>query len=164
MQNSISGLFLLLATLLALSANPVFANGGGALNLEWQDLIPFDWEPPAIPPAPQEELDRPVDASSLNPSLQNKRVRLSGHIKPVKFTSMEIHELLLVPFLEQYAAGDTGHNANQKVYVILADPIEVQDPYALYRVTGRMTLTTVQTLEGPTGYRISNASVALHSR
>lgn len=135
------------------------ASSGDYTELEWSQLIPEGWQRPLIAPAPDEEHAHHIDQDSLNLTLAALRVKLPGYMKPVKFTKNLVAEFLLVPYLDQHVKRHSHLDANQMVYVKLDDPVVVENPYRPYFVTGTMSIATVVTADGPTGYTISGAVI-----
>ena len=129
-------------------------------TLEWSELVPDDWQPPLILPAPPEG-DAPsvVDRESLVKELDEKKVSIAGFMVPIKFDSNIVSEFLLVPFLEQHVQAHIHHDSNQMVYVYLQEPRAIQNPYAPVLVKGEMKVRSVDTDEGPTGYAIEQGSM-----
>lgn len=124
-------------------------------TLEWNQLVPGDWQPPLIQPAPPEGgAPAVVDSASLVKELDGKKVSIAGFMVPIEFDSNIVSEFLLVPFLEQHVQGHIHHDSNQMVYVYLLEPIAVQNPYTPVLVKGEMKLKSVDTDEGPAGYVI----------
>jgi len=124
-------------------------------TLEWSELVPDDWQPPLILPAPPEDGNHPVvDSASLVKELNEKKVSIAGFMVPIKFDSNIVSEFLLVPFLEQHVQGHIHHDSNQMVYVYLQEPRAIQNPYLPVLVKGEMEVRSVDTDEGPTGYVI----------
>ena len=83
-------------------------------------------------------------------------------MKPVKFNGNQVTEFLLVPFLEHHVKQHIHHDANQMVYVSLVEPLTVENRYQPLWVMGKMVLESVETDDGPTGYRINNAVTAVY--
>ena len=102
-----------------------------------------------------------MDPASLAVELQNQQVKLPGFIKPIVFEQNHVSEFLLIPFLEHHVKQHLHLHANQMVYVSLAEPLVVENPYQALWVMGEMVLESVDTDEGPTGYRINNAVTAV---
>lgn len=125
--------------------------------LEWEHLIPEGWEPPMIAQAHDEAGKTGADKSSLVSDLDQKNVTLAGFIKPIIYNQNTVSEFLLVPYLPHHIKQHAHLDANQMVYVSLTQPLEVDKPFNPVWVIGTMTLESVSTDEGPTGYRISNA-------
>lgn len=124
-------------------------------TLEWSELVPGDWQPPLILPAPPEDGSYPaVDSASLVQKLEGKKVSIAGFMVPTKFDSNIVSEFLLVPFLEQHVQGHVHHDSNQMVYVYLHEPMAVQNPYTPVLVKGEMKVKSVDTDDGPVGYVI----------
>lgn len=124
-------------------------------TLEWGELVPGDWQPPLILPAPPEDGSYPaVDRASLVQKLEGKKVSIAGFMIPTKFDSNIVSEFLLVPFLEQHVQGHVHRDSNQMAYVYLQEPRAVQNPYAPVLVMGEVKVKSVDTDEGLAGYVI----------
>lgn len=147
-----------IAFLLLLSVAGVSSSADHAA-IDWKDLIPDDWETPLILPAPRTGDEHHVAPESLNAQLSGRKVMLPGYLKPIIFSERFVTEFLLVPFLEQQAQRHVHHDANQMVYVKLATSVEIKNPYIPYWVTGIISLESVNTEDGPTGYTISSAQI-----
>ena len=127
-------------------------------TLEWKELVPHDWQPPLILPAPPEDGSHPVvESASLVQELHKKKISIAGFMVPIKFESNVVSEFLLVPFLEQHVQGHVHHDSNQMVYVYLKEPKAIQNPYTPVLVHGELKVRSVDTDEGPTGYVIEQA-------
>lgn len=120
---------------------PVFADQkSNWLQLEWSDLVPENWSPPLIAPDPSKH--QGVDPASLQLSLDNKLVVIPGFFQATKVGSDNtLHELVLVPFLEHHVARHFHHQANQTIYVKLAQPLKVDSPFQPIWVRGRLKLS-----------------------
>ena len=107
-----SGVLTLLALLVLSTPTMVMAdqtNSDG--SLEWDELVPNDWEPPLILPAPPEDGTNPVvDSASLVKELDERKVSIAGFMVPIKFESNVVSEFLLVPFLDQHVQGHVHHD------------------------------------------------------
>ena len=155
-QRLCSGVLILLA-LLVLSIPTTAAPDQTSPNgtLEWDELVPDDWQPPLILPAPPEDGTHPVvDSASLVKELDERKVSIAGFMVPIKFDSNVVSEFLLVPFLEQHVQGHVHHDSNQMIYVYLQEPRAIQNPYTPVLVKGEMKVRSVDTNEGPSGYVI----------
>jgi hypothetical protein len=150
------GVLILLALLTLASPTMVMADPTSPYgSLEWNELVPDDWQPPLILPAPPEDDTPPVvDSTSLVKELDEKNVSIAGFMVPIKFDNNIVSEFLLVPFLEQHVQGHIHHDSNQMVYVYLQEPRAIQNPYTPVLVKGQMKVRSVDTDEGPTGYVI----------
>lgn len=129
-------------------------------ELDWKDLVPTNWHPPIIQPDPSKHDAHIVDKASLVSALQNKKVKLPGYMKPIVFEQNRVTEFLLVPFLEHHVKQHIHHDANQMVYVSLANPLTVINPYQPLWVIGEIVLESVETDDGPSGYKIINGVTA----
>ena len=127
-------------------------------TLEWAQLVPEKWEPPLIAPAYDRQESGSVDRDSLVSALQERSVRLPGFMKPQVFEGNRVFEFLLVPFLPHHVKQHAHLDPNQMVYVTLAQPLTVENPFEPVWVTGTLTLETVATDEGPAGYSMNSAA------
>jgi hypothetical protein len=132
-------------------------------SIEWQDLVPAHWEPPLIEVAHDEVEQRGIDPASVVRDLDGRRVRLAGFMKPVEYQGRTVSAFLLVPFLPHHVKQHAHLDANQRVYVSLAEPLVVEQPFEPLWVMGLMQVATTFTEEGPAGYAISAARTALYS-
>lgn len=160
---SLLGAFLIVACLL--SGNALATATPALVELEWKDLVPAGWRAPIMLPDPSSPEAKIVNAASLVSELQNKHVKIPGYMVPVVFEENLVSKFLLVPFLE-HQAKELGevcrhihHEPNQIVYVSLAEPVVINNPYQPVWVTGEMLLETMETETILSGYRI-NAAVA----
>jgi hypothetical protein len=146
-------------------------------ELEWDDLIPADWQPDKLmqqydadsltddDPRAQELMDRLKDLWAEAPvveSLDDHSVRLPGFVVPLEMDAETISEFLLVPYF-----GACIHvpppPANQTVLVTTAS----DQPYegGLFDtvwVEGRMRVAPFSNELGDAGYHIENAQVSLY--
>lgn len=150
-------LFLVLSSLCCTTVDADSPTRESHETLEWAQLVPDNWEPPLIVPAYDEQEARGVDQDSLVSDLQERKVRLPGFMKPQVFEGNEVSEFLLVPFLQHHVKQHAHLEPNQMVYVTLAEPLAVENPFDPVWVKGTLTLGSVATDEGPAGYSMSNA-------
>ncbi len=127
--------------------------------LEWQALVPPNWEPPMIAPAYDGTSDRLVDNRSLVHGLDGRPLKLPGFLRPVVYSDGSVTEFLLVPFLPHHIKQHAHLEPNQMVYVVLDRPVEIGNPFEPVWVTGTIRLQTVVTDEGPAGYKITEAEI-----
>ena len=127
--------------------------------LEWKELVPEGWEAPVIAPAYGEASENLVDSASLVGELNGLVVKMPGFLRPVLFNDRSVTEFLLVPFLPHHIKQHAHLEPNQMVYVVLDRPVEIENPFEPLWVTGIISLQTVVTDEGPSGYKIINAEV-----
>jgi hypothetical protein len=130
--------------------------------LDWKDLVSPTWEPPLILPAPDDDGHVVIDPASLVSALDNTPVKLPGYMVPIKYTGNEVTEFLLIPFLEHHVPLHMHHEANQMVYVSLTNPLPVANPYEPFWVEGVITLESVETDEGDTGYHLIDAAAYVY--
>jgi len=121
---------------------------------DWKDLIPETWQPPLIEP---DSTEYHVDKKSLATKLQRQQIKLPGYMVPVKFTSNMVSEFILMPFLKHQVRTHYHHEPNQLVYVVLAEPLEVNNPYLPVWASGQIRLESVDTDAGHTGYTLRQA-------
>ena len=131
-------------------------------ELEWQELVPDGWMPSIIAPAYDDEASQTVDSADVVPELGNKLVILPGFIKPVVFQNNVVHEFILVPFLEQHVNQHAHLAANQMIYVSLDEPMVVENPFEPHWVMGILSLRSIATDEGATGYSIDKARAEIY--
>ena len=146
-------------SLVCLLSGTVFANPPSTayMELDWKDLVPASWQPPIIDPDPSKHEAHVVDKAALVSTLQNQNIKLPGFMKPIVFEENRVSEFLFVPFLQHHVKQHIHHHANQMVYVSLAKPLTVENPYQPLWVMGEVVLESVETDEGPSGYKIINA-------
>jgi len=130
------------------------------VEIEWQDLVPKDWEPPIILPAHEDH--QHVDATSLVKSLSHKKIKLPGFMIPTKVEGQSVTEFVLVPFLEHHVNAHVHHDSNQMLYVFLESPLKIDNPFQPFWVEGEILLESVETKEGATGYTVKNARAEIY--
>ena len=131
-------------------------------QLEWQELVPEGWMPSIIAPAYDDEASQNVDSSEVVSELGNKLIILPGYMKPVVFENNVVHEFILVPFLEQHVKQHAHLAANQMIYVSLDQPMVVENPFEPLWVMGILSLRSVATDDGATGYSIDKARAEVY--
>ena len=167
-----------LALVLALAAGAVVGND--VRRLEWDDLMPADWDPfealdevfASATASPEELMDgteaaermmaayrAAVASAPVVGELDGQRVQLPGFVVPLDFSGTAIGEFLLVPYY-----GACIHTppppANQIVHVRLDEPYPLEDTFEPVWVTG--TLRTERMLHevGDAGYVMEAVEVA----
>jgi hypothetical protein len=140
-----------------------------AETLEWDDLIPPDWQPEPLmcnvdvdnlsddDPRALELMDKLRAEWSEAPmvgDLDDRRVRLPGFVVPVEINASAITKFLLVPYF-----GACIHvpppPPNQIVFVKTADGRPYRGGiFDTVWVTGRMRVTSYSSELGEAGYRI----------
>lgn len=127
--------------------------------LEWNELVPENWEAPLIPPGhdTSEAFQVPADATVAD--LNEIRIALPGYIKTAEFEDDQVKALLLVPFLPHHIKHHAHLDANQKVYVSLLQPAVVDNPLEPIWVVGTLSVATTVTEEGPAAYLIADAVI-----
>jgi hypothetical protein len=154
-----------------LQAAPVPAPDPAAertLQIEWKELLPAEGRDQAtlVPPAPLHDYllgeagpaaSQPT-ASSVNPQLDRRRVRLPGFVVPLEIDAQgRVTQLLLVPYY-----GACIHvpppPPNQIVLVTLAAPLVLGSMDTAYWVTGRLQVAASRTRIASTAYAITGAT------
>ena len=151
------------------------ANAQGYRPMDWEVLIPKDWEPlrdfkslsfngmsdsdpRAI--AALRKLQKAWKNAPLNPAIQNEKIVISGFIVPLDSSnSSTIEEFLLVPYF-----GACIHvpppPSNQVIHVVPAQPLkgfQMMDPVT---VTGDLSPSRIDTPYGSAGYEMQAKTVA----
>jgi hypothetical protein len=146
----------------------------GYRPMDWEVLIPKDWEPlrdfkslnfngmsdsdpRAI--AALRKLQKAWKNAPLNPAIQNEKIVISGFIVPLDSSdSSTIEEFLLVPYF-----GACIHvpppPSNQVIHVVPAQPLkgfQMMDPVT---VTGDLSPSRIDTPYGSAGYEMQAKSV-----
>lgn len=146
---------------------------GPAVELDWEDLIPADFEqaPNPFETMTREEVDVLLDGSeesnrriaefeeimSYAPTvdeLDQQRVKLAGYVVPLDFDGQTtLSEFLLVPYY-----GACIHTppppANQVVHAEASKTVEVADPYLPVWVIGILEVETTKSDLAEAGYRL----------
>lgn len=146
-------------------------------ELEWDDLIPADWQPDKLlaeydadnldddDPRAQELMDKLKALWAEAPvveGLDGHRVKLPGFVVPLTTDATEIPEFLLVPYF-----GACIHvpppPANQTVHVVTVDGAPFRgELFDTVWVEGRMRVEPFSDELGDAGYRIEEAAVSLY--
>jgi uncharacterized protein len=127
--------------------------------LEWQELVPENWEAPLVPPGHDSPEALQVPQEAVVAGLDGVRITLPGYIKTAEFENDQVKALLLVPLLPHHTKQHAHLDANQKVYVSLLEPVAVDKPMQPIWVVGTLTVETTVTEEGPAAYRIADAVI-----
>jgi hypothetical protein len=149
------------------------APAGGVHTLEWEDLLPKDWNPRAAlegvdlaalsddDPRAGELLARLRAGAGQAPvvgALDGRRVRIAGFTVTLERDRDGVREFLLVPYF-----GACIHTppppANQIVHVLPAQAVPPETAIFPVWVTGTLRTVAAQTAEGTAGYRIADAQV-----
>ena len=156
---------------------PPAEDAGGVPDLEWDDLIPADWQPEKLmseydadnldddDPRAQELMDKLKDLwaqAPVVPELDGKQIRLPGFVVPLEGDAKEIAEFLLVPYF-----GACIHvpppPANQTVYVVTAENAPYHgELFDTVWVEGRMRVEPFSNDLGDAGYKIEDAKVSVY--
>ncbi|HEX4856516.1 MAG TPA: DUF3299 domain-containing protein [Limnobacter sp.] len=138
-------------------------------ELQWDDLMPADWDPMAAfrglnvaelqddDPKAQEALEKMRKAwndAPVNPALAGKKVRIPGFAIPVEQSEKGVDELLLVPYF-----GACIHTppppANQIIHVKLTEPQPAIGAMQAYWVWGELSASRFSNELGEAAYLIS---------
>ncbi|MFZ4508270.1 MAG: DUF3299 domain-containing protein [Fimbriimonas sp.] len=86
---------------------------------------------------------RAANATSMVNSLDGETIQMGGYLLPLEFDGTNVTEFLLVPWV-----GACIHtpppNPNQILYVKTAKPFEAKDRYEPVRITGKLTVKSLQ--------------------
>ena len=148
--------------LLAVVTASVADEAAGPKDITWDDLIPEGWVPPAVqidhffdaPPAPAASVaDTPVVEA-----MDEQHVRLPGYLVPLDAEQDSLRTFLMVPYF-----GACIHvpppPPNQVVYVEMAEPVKLDDPYGAHWVTGIMSTKASSTNLAEASYTMSGERV-----
>ncbi len=145
----------------------------GVTEIEWEALMPADWNPKKAlegvdlaalsdndPKANAllDKLRQDLDKAPVVKSLDGKRVRIAGFVVTLERDDKGVREFLLVPYF-----GACIHTppppANQIVHVLAKEPYPAEKAIFPVYVTGTLKTVAVVTAEGAAGYRIADAQV-----
>lgn len=165
---------LLLSTLLVL--NPISAEDTAARELQWDELMPHDWDPYAklnelLEGKGDEMLDNSPETTAIMEeyltagsnapvveALDGQKVRLPGYVVPLDFEGTEISQFLLVPYF-----GACIHvpppPANQIVFVESNQPYALDGLFAPVWVTGTITTDAFDNEVGAAGYTMKATQI-----
>lgn len=142
-------------------------------ELEWDDLMPADWDPMAAfrglniaelqdnDPKAQEALETMRKAwndAPVNPKLTGQKVRIPGFVIPIEQSDKGVTELLLVPYF-----GACIHTppppANQIIHVKLSEPQSTVGAMQPYWIWGELTANKFSNELGDSAYRIDATGI-----
>ncbi len=145
-------------------------------ELEWDDLMPPDWDPLAQLKALKEKsggvlVDGSPEADEIMrqfvtagrsapvvPALDGQAVKLPGFVVPLDFEGKDLSEFLLVPYF-----GACIHvpppPANQIVYVKTAKAHEIEQLYEPVMVTGTLRTEAHLNEMGDAGYTLDAVAI-----
>ncbi len=138
-------------------------------TLNWNDLMPLGWTPPADNVESFNEFDSTKNLDQMQkiapivPNLDQKKVKTLGHILPLIHEVETLHEFILVPF-EDACIHVPPPPENQMVYVTLKEPFSASDRWNPVWVKGVISTQTSQTDYSPVGYNIKGAVVEIHQQ
>lgn len=157
---------------------PLTANGaaGEPRQLEWDELMPADWQPfdPYTDltekqlnqlyegsPLEQKLLQEYIETKSSAPvvhELDGQRVRIPGYVVPLEYSGTALSEFLLVPYF-----GACIHvpppPANQIVYVKTKEPFKPEGLFTAVWVTGTISTNAHLNEVGDAGYTITASRI-----
>ena len=150
------------------------AKNAGARQIEWDDLMPADWDPmkgvqtlqlaalgdgDPRASAALEKLKKAWDEAPVVPAMDKQHVVIAGFAVPLDAEGTSVHEMLLVPYF-----GACIHTppppANQVIHVILPKPAKGVRMMDTVWITGTLHVATATTSLGPSGYQLDGESVA----
>lgn len=150
------------------------AKNSGARQIEWDDLMPADWDPmkgvqtlqlmalgdgDPRASAALEKLKKAWDEAPVVPAMDKQHVVIAGFAVPLDAEGTSVHEMLLVPYF-----GACIHTppppANQVIHVILPKPAKGVRMMDTVWITGTLHVATATTSLGPSGYQLDGESVA----
>lgn len=142
-------------------------------ELQWDDLMPADWDPMAAfrglniaelqdnDPKAQQALDAMRKAwndAPVNPQLAGKKVRIPGFAIPIEQSDKGVDELLLVPYF-----GACIHTppppANQIIHVKLSEPQPAVGAMQAYWIWGELTASKFSSELGDAAYLIKATGI-----
>jgi len=142
-------------------------------ELQWDDLMPADWDPMAAfrgldiaelqdnDPKAQQALDTMRKAwndAPVNPELAGKKVRIPGFAIPIEQSDKGVDELLLVPYF-----GACIHTppppANQIIHVKLSEPQPAVGAMQAYWIWGELTASKFSSELGDAAYQIKATGI-----
>ncbi len=146
---------------------------GGARTIQWEDLVPPDWDPfkdfrgldfqtldDGDPRAGAllKKMRQAWDAAPVNERLAGQVVRIPGFVVPLEDTNDGLKEFLLVPYF-----GACIHSppppANQIIHVLPRTPAKGFRSMDTVWVSGRLTTPRTVSYMGTSGYRIEADAV-----
>lgn len=150
------------------------AEGGDVREIEWDALIPKDWQPETLmgdidienlsddDPRARQLLDKLKalwDQAPVVPALDGQRVKLPGFVVPLEMDAKKIEQFLLVPYY-----GACIHvpppPANQTIHVVTGDGKAFEGQlFDVVWVTGTMRVERLSSELAEAGYRLEDASV-----
>jgi len=145
----------------------------GFKEIQWDDLMPKDWDPlkhfkgknldamsdsdPRVE-ALLAEMRAIWDNAPTNPAMENAAVKLPGYIVPLEESNGALKEFLLVPYF-----GACIHTppppANQIIHVIAAKPMKGFRAMDTVWISGTLKAGRGDTYMGVSGYRMGAANI-----
>ena len=168
------------------AATPAYRNGDklqtarppaktpGARQIEWDDLMPADWDPmqgmrvlqfaklgDSDPRAVEAlaKLKKAWDEAPVVPAMDRQRIVIAGFAVPLDAEGSTVHELLLVPYF-----GACIHTPppplNQVIHVTLPQPAKGLRMMDTVWITGTLHVASDSTALGAAGYQLDGEAVA----
>lgn len=145
------------------------AFAGDAAEIEWESLVPEDWNPNQVFEDMSDEqyyalsdneliiLEQTVqamfDAAPVVDAFEGKQVKIPGFVLPLEFSNTLLKEFLLVPYF-----GACTHTppppANQIIYGKLDTGFELESVYLPVWITGTLNITRSQSQLNESGVAI----------
>jgi hypothetical protein len=146
---------------------------GSFRNIEWDELIPKDWDPAAafkdfnlatLKDSDPRAMDLLAtmraawDNAPTAPELNGVAIRIPGFIVPIERSGDSVRELLLVPYF-----GACVHvpppPANQIIHVLVDPPLKGVQSMATMWVSGTLETIRSPSSMGTSGYRMKAAKI-----
>jgi len=155
--------------------NTAFAAGNDFEEIDWDSLVPADYQPDAIldqygdfseladdDPRVQEimkELEASYKAAPINEAMDGKRIKLPGFVVPLEGDGKAVSEFLLVPYY-----GACIHvpppPANQTVFVSVASgEAEIRNAFDVVWVSGTLNAKSFDSDLATAGYQLEAITV-----
>ncbi len=152
---------------------PAAATPGAPRTIQWEELVPPDWDPfkdfkglnfqllddgDPRASAMLKKMREVWDAAPTNPRLVGQVVRIPGFVVPLEDTNDGLKEFLLVPYF-----GACIHSppppANQIIHVLPKAPAKGFKSMDTVWISGRLTTPRTDSYMGVSGYRIEADAV-----
>jgi len=167
--------YVALMLLIATGPLSVVAESEDVVELQWEDLMPKDWNPrnpldklsnrlneltDNSPEANEimAEMRKIWDNAPVVEELNNQQVRLPGYVVPLDFEGTEVSEFLLVPYF-----GACIHvpppPANQIVYVKTENKLQIEGMFDPVWVTGKLKTVRASSELAQSGYSMDASAV-----
>ncbi|MEC5398746.1 DUF3299 domain-containing protein [Uliginosibacterium sp. H1] len=160
------------------SAPAASAKPGGFREINFDALMPADWDPMAVfkgidlgklqdgDPRANQLMDKvraAWDSAPVEPKLNGQSVRIAGFVVPLDSGKDGLKEFLLVPYF-----GACIHTppppSNQIIHVVFDKPLKNVQMMATLWVSGRMETVSTDSPFGKAGYRLTAQQTAPYVR